>query len=279
MGGKMRPEPGMKKLLLGFAFLALPVIAHAASSKVVAQSRTADGGIPYPADFSYSVVIGREPGVSRRDPSDVIKVGNQYFVWYSKVVKGPGVTDYPSGYAADVWFATSPDGLVWMEQGEALGKGGAGTWDERGVFTPNILRFGAEFYLYYTGVATGHDNTVPTPTQFGVAVADSPLGPWRRFAGNPILSPSTERARFDSARVDDAALLVRDGKIWFYYKGRRKGKGPGETKMGVAFADSPTGPFTKQGGPLHAGHGVMVWPQGEGVASLATARLRPAARP
>ena len=72
-------------------------------------------------------------------------------------------------------------------------------------------------------------------------------------------------------RVDDAALVVRDEKVWFYYKGRTKGKGPGETKMGVAFADSPTGPFTKQGEPLHPGHEVMVWPQGKGVASLATA--------
>ena len=40
--------------------------------------------------------------------------------------------------------------------------------------------------------------------------------------------------------MDDAALLVRDGKVWFYYKGRKQGKGAGDTKMGVAFADSPT---------------------------------------
>ncbi len=41
--------------------------------------------------------------------------------------------------------------------------------------------------------------------------------------------------------------------------------------MGVALADSPTGPFVKQGDPLHAGHEVMIWPHGKGVASLATA--------
>ena len=105
----------------------------------------------------------------------------------------------------------------------------------------------------------------------GVAVADAPAGPWQKLPGNPVLSPNADATQFDSMRVDDAALVVRNGKVWFYYKGRIKGKGPGETKLGVAFADSPTGPFTKQGEPMHAGHEVMVWPQGKGVASLATA--------
>ena len=252
------------------AVLLCPIVTGLADSSAgTARTTNTDGGVPYPADFTYSVAIGPESGVTRRDPSDVTKVGDKYYVWYSKVTKGPGVKDYPSGYSADVWYATSPDGRKWTEQGEALGKGGKGAWDEHGVFTPNILRFGGKCYLYYTAVAAGHNNS--TPTQIGVAVADAPAGPWQKFTGNPVLSPSANAARFDSMRVDDAALVVRDRKVWFYYKGRIKGKGPGETKMGVAFADSPTGPFTKQDEPLHAGHEVMIWPQGKGVASLATA--------
>lgn len=223
----------------------------------------------FPVDFTFREAIGPERGVTRRDPSDVIKAGDKYFVWYSKVTKDPNVTDYPSGYSADVWFATSPDGLQWTEQGEAIGKGEQSAWDERGVFTPNILRFGKKYYLYYTAVAAGHNKS--TPTRIGVAVADAPAGPWKKFEGNPVLSPSDDSAKFDSMRVDDAALLVREGKVWFFYKGRTKGKGPTETMMGVAFADSPTGPFAKHGEPLHAGHEVMIWPQGKGVASLATA--------
>jgi hypothetical protein len=233
------------------------------------RQRPMDGGAAYPSDFTYTVAIGHEAGVTRRDPSDVIKVGDKYYVWYSKVTKGPGVKDYPSGYSADVWYATSPDGHMWTEQGESVCKGGKGAWDEHGVFTPNILRFGGKYYLYYTGVAANHANA--TPTQIGAVVADSPAGPWKRFAGNPIMSPSEEATRFDSMRVDDAAFVIREGKVWIYYKGRMKGKGPGETRMGVAFADAPTGPFTKKGEPLHPGHEVMVWPQGKGVASLATA--------
>ena len=222
-----------------------------------------------PAQFAFQAAIGREPGVTRRDPSDVIRVGEAYYVWYSNVRDGPGVFQYPSGYSAEVWYATSPDGHVWTEQRKAIGKGGAGAWDEHGVFTPNILIFRGKFYLYYTAVAAGHGAT--TPTHIGGAVADSPAGPWRKFAGNPVLSPSADPTQFDSMRVDDAALLVRGGRVWLYYKGRQQEKSPAETRMGVAMADLPTGPFVKHGQPLHSGHEVVIWPQGGGVASLASA--------
>ena len=39
----------------------------------------------------------------RRDPSDVIKVGDLFYVWYSKGKISPG-------YDATLWYATSPDG-------------------------------------------------------------------------------------------------------------------------------------------------------------------------
>ena len=50
--------------------------------------------------------IGKEQGVMRRDPSDIIKVDDLYYVWYSK---GPLRT----GYDATIWYATSPDGVNW----------------------------------------------------------------------------------------------------------------------------------------------------------------------
>ena len=36
--------------------------------------------------------IGAETGVMRRDPSDVIKVGDLYYVWYSKGKISPGLS-------------------------------------------------------------------------------------------------------------------------------------------------------------------------------------------
>ena len=81
---------------------------------------------------------------------------------------------------------------------------------------------------------------------------------------------------FDSYRVDDSCLLVRDGRYWLYYKGRQYNNTPGRTKMGLAIAEEPQGPYVKvtdvfaDHSILAGSHEVLVWPQGSGVAALAS---------
>ena len=56
-------------------------------------------------EFQYNTVagIGYEKGCTRRDPSDVIKVGNTCYVYYTKVYgRAPG-------YWGTIWYATSND--------------------------------------------------------------------------------------------------------------------------------------------------------------------------
>ncbi len=212
--------------------------------------------------------LGFEEDVCRRDPSDVIKDGATYFVWYTKVSNAPDVWDYPSGYSGTVWYATSRDGVHWIERGEALGKGGPGAFDEHGVFTPNILVAGGNYYLFYTGVPKPMSEGAPTA--MGAAIAVTPYGPWRKSKANPLLKPSKDPKCFDSFRVDDSCLITRDAKYWLYYKGRQLGHSPAETKMGVAFAEHPAGPYIKyKGNPVvGSGHEVLVWPYREGVMAL-----------
>lgn len=219
--------------------------------------------------FSYSPAHGLGPkaGVTRRDPSCIIKADDLYFVWYSKAL------GEASGYDATVWYATSPDGTTWTERGEAVARGDEGEWDEHSVFTPGILVVEDQYYLFHTGVPEPftNDDGGPkgTPTAIGLAIADSPEGPWTKFADDPVLRPGSV-GQFDSHRVDDSSLLVRDGKCWLYYKGRELGLSPAETKMGVAIADSPTGPYVKSDANpvISCGHEVLVWPHREGVATL-----------
>ena len=219
------------------------------------------------SEFSYETIIDYEPGVTRRDPSPVIRVGDLYYVWYTKATRDP------SGYFGTIWYATSPDGHSWREVGEALGTGDAGAWDEHAVFTPTILVAGGRYYLFYTAVPSPftNDNGGPgaTPTAIGVASSDSPDGPWARCAGSPVIRPG-EGDAFDSHRVDDACCVVREGRIWLYYKGRQAGLSPAETKMGVASADRPEGPYEKYAANpvLPSGHEVCVWPHGSGVAAI-----------
>ncbi len=229
------------------------------------------------ARFTYEDVvgIGKEDGVCRRDPSDIIKVDDTYYIWYSRVEQGAPI--YPSGYYATVWYAVSKDeGRTWTEKGEAVGKGPSGSFDSYAVFTPNILPYKGKYYLYYTAVADGFDNksySEINKTKIGVAVADSPDGPWAKPKNNIMIQPSMDQTKFDSFRCDDACFIVRDDKIYFYYKGRAWQKTPGQTKMGVAVADDPLGPFTKLNDGKFvqdSGHEVMVWPYAGGVMSLAS---------
>ena len=71
-------------------------------------------------EFLYNTLsgIGYEKGCTRRDPSDVIKIGNTWYVYYTKIYgRSPG-------YWGTVWYATSKDeGYSWKEQGEILGLG------------------------------------------------------------------------------------------------------------------------------------------------------------
>ena len=208
--------------------------------------------------------IGLEDGVMRRDPSDIIKVGDLFYLWYSKGAIAPG-------YDATIWYATSPDGLDWTEKGEALAKGKAGTWEGASVFTPNILVAEGKYWLFYTGTSNEWAKRPFNPdSKIGIAVSDSPDGPWERISDEPALKNSDEAEDFDSHLIDDACLVVRDGKYWFYYKGRQLGKSPAQTKMGVAISDKPGGPYVKyENNPIIQGnHEVLVWSQGEGVAAM-----------
>lgn len=248
--------------------------------------------------FQPAIGLGRTEGITRRDPSDVVKVGDTYYVWYTHVDQNT-LPDHlkrlrASGYLGTIWYAVSKDeGYTWTERGEALGKGPACAFDSWAVFTPNIITFDGRYWLYYTGVepTPGKDifenNSTNDFAMIGVAVADSPNGPFRRVTNEPILSPPPKsdhgtESSFDSYRIDDAALLVRDYDddgdmdVWLYYKGRNidHGRsGPGKTQMGLAIADKPQGSYIRinSGRPiLSDSHEVMIWPHRAGVAAYAS---------
>lgn len=233
---------------------------------------------PLPTGFDYEDALSPEEGVTRRDPSDVLRVGGTYYVWYSKVREDEAGERYPSGYDAGVWYATSPDGREWTERGRAVGPDEP--WCAGSAFTPNALAADGTYYLFYTGVPEAFRNEYPdaTGTAIGVAVADSPDGPWRPHDANPVLEPGPT-GTWDDFRVDDACLLRRGDRYYLYYKGVTQfaENWPRYTPMGVAVAPDPTGPYERSpyNPLLQPGHEVLAWPQDGGVAALARASAGP----
>lgn len=220
--------------------------------------------------------IGLEKGVTRRDPSDVIFSDGIYYVYYTKVI------GQASGYWGDLWYATSINGYAWREHGQILGVGENGMFDSQAVFTPNIIKSKDVYYMFYTGVkptpertdGVFENNSTTDITALGLATSNNPNGPFKRVSNMPILEISQEPEKFDSYRIDDAALLLSDNKYFLYYKGRSRnhGKsGPAHTQMGVAVSNHPDGPFIKHGTPLlDKSHEVLIWKQGSGVGALAS---------
>ena len=258
--------------------------------------RYKDGQSPFFSAFRYGRVsgIGEEAGVTRRDPSKVIRVGEEYFVWYTRrqtdeVWRGIAqATETRPAFDWDlgeIWYATSEDGWHWQEQGRAVARGAAGAYDERAVFTPDVLVWGGRYYLYYQ--VTQGIWRARGIHQIGLAEADSPHGPWRKLA-TPILRVGTgaawegesddirAAARFgawDSQKLHDPYVLVRGGQVWLYYKGVPVGRHYRYDlgcQWGVAMADAPTGPFTKS--PLNpvtnSGHETFLYPWRAGVAAI-----------
>jgi hypothetical protein len=265
----------MRKLVLvTLIFLCLPVLSYSQGQEL---DNIREKYAQYKFEYNKVSGIGHEHGCTRRDPSDVIKVGDTYYVYYTKVY------GRAAGYWGTLWHATSTDkGYTWEEKGEILGLGKKDKFDSQATFTPNILYANGKYYIYYTGVkptpgnveGAFENNSTTDITAIGVAVSDAPDGPFTRISDEPALKISVEPEKFDSYRIDDASMLYRNGLYWLYYKGRSimHGKaGPGHTQMGVAFSKYPEGPFIKMDYPLLPGsHEVMLWQEGSGIAVLAS---------
>ncbi|WP_010182780.1 carbohydrate-binding protein [Aquimarina agarilytica] len=232
--------------------------------------------------------------ITRRDPSAVIKYNDKYYVWYSRKLtqtstyfktNNPDDNVFPWDYT-DLYYATSTDGFDWKEEGPAVERGVAGSFDDRSVFTPEIFVHNDKFYLVYQVVKSPYVERVKN--NVAMAVADSPDGPWKKLS-EPILRPSHNgvwtagsksrfaadaKGDFDSHKVHDPCLMFYKDKFYLYYKGERMGEekycGEREIRWGVAIADNPEGPYVKSvyNPVTNTGHEVSVWNYNDGIAII-----------
>lgn len=231
----------------------------------------------------------------RRDPSAVIEVDGVYHTYYSRAIGknyGFGTGDHDKKTfpwdQCDIWHATSTDGWHWEEQAVAVARGPAGSYDDRSVFTPEVMAHEGKYYLTYQVVQSPYLRR--SYEHISMAIADSPYGPWEKVDG-PILKTTangewdgdednrflvSKKGGFDSHKVHDPCLMAYKGKFYLYYKGEPMGEemfyGGRETKWGVAVADKPEGPYVRH--PLNpitnSGHEICVWHYNGGIAAMLT---------
>jgi hypothetical protein len=213
-----------------------------------------------------------EPRSVLRDPD--------WFIWGGGCVKAPDGTyhllfaRWPKKEGFNAWVthseiahATSRSPLgPWTVQGTARGmERRPGFWDADNLHNPLIQEFGGKYYLYYSGNYGPRDGTKNgwwihrNHQRAGVAVADHPAGPWKRF-DKPLIEPTpggTDHLLTNSPTVAHR----RDGKCVLIYKGVSDGPLPfgGKVRMHVALGETPTGPFIKQPGTVF-GHETLQFP-------------------
>ena len=236
--------------------LAVSCVSAAEDNRSAAYKRFRDSKLRFESwnefrtDIKYTEVtgIGFEQGVTRRDPSGVIKVGELYYVWYTrpptniprvglaKAKENPALRAYHWDLS-EIWYATSPDGYHWTEKGRAVGRGPDGGFDARSVFTADILVANGKYYLFYQAAGSLEQGTSRSSSSVGpganapanafggdfrhnviaMSWADSPDGPWHRWE-RPIIETGPADA-WDANVVHDPSIIVREGQYWLYYKG------------------------------------------------------------
>lgn len=196
-----------------------------------------------------------------------------YWVWGSSVIQGEDgkyhmyVSRFPKSLPFHPgWMVASEIVHAVSEKLEgpyvfsdvALSARGAQYWDGRSTHNPRIFKYNHKYYLIYMG--STHPFEEPNYEELtldskwcivgrankrvGLAVADSPYGPWKRL-NEPILN--TEPNTFYSYLTSNPSPVIRkDGSVWMIFKGRAYTKNGKYSNMALGIASAPSieGPYT-----------------------------------
>ncbi|MEI6467354.1 MAG: glycoside hydrolase family protein [Verrucomicrobiota bacterium] len=230
----------------------------------------------YAATASASTGLGDDLDLSRwlqPVPASAIFEDPAYCIWCGSVVRGDDgrfhlfYSRWPRKLGHKAWvthsevaraMADSPTG-PFKHAAVVLPARGEKFWDGSCTHNPTILRVGKKYCLYYMG--NYGDGVVQQPLNWihrnhqriGVALADSPAGPWTRF-DRPVVDVSADKEAPDALMTSNPATCVRpDGGVLMVYKAvATKGKAPfgGPVVHLVATAAQPEGPFQKSLTPI-----------------------------
>lgn len=194
-----------------------------------------------------------------------------YYVWCGSLIKGDDEKYYlfysrwPDKEGFKGWVTHSEIAVAVSDKITGpfkpvkiiLGAREKGYWDSDVTHNPNIQKFNGKYYLYYMGnYGNGEWWNHRNHQRIGVAISTTPLGPWQR-SDKPVLDVSVDK--WDHLMTSNPSVCkAENGKYLMMYKGVGDGEMPfgGKVLHGVAFSDSPTGPFAKSPKPIFQKEGV-----------------------
>ena len=143
---------------------------------------------------------------------------------------------YQAGSPPRIGLAQSGNGHLWQKHGApVLGVGPRGSWDERGVADPYVIRAGSAYYMFYLGQDRARRQ------RLGVAMSEDGIT-WYKLRSNPILELGGYAA-FDENGLGEPAVWTAHGYYWMLYTGRDRGEvrrlGLARSREGAAWEKQP----------------------------------------
>lgn len=119
-------------------------------------------------------------------------------------------------------------------------EGRKGKWDANTIHNPSIYRVDGKYVLLYIGNdTTQQDNwrakaKSANTQRVGMAIADNPYGPWKRF-DKPMIDVSPDTMAWDGyCTVNPGFLKHPNGEYWIYYRSWDR-RNDDRRKTGVAW--------------------------------------------
>jgi predicted GH43/DUF377 family glycosyl hydrolase len=198
-----------------------------------------------------------------------------WIVWGGSVIKADDgkyymfASRWPKKLTMSAWVTNSEIVLAVSDEPQGpytfqkviLPARGAAYWDGLVTHNPNIQYHNGKYILFYTGTTYEFEqpkDSIPNRQMYeeawngkriGIAVADSPLGPFTRM-DEPILTPQPDN--WDAAITSNPAPFIHDdGSVLLVYKSapvpypeRNQNR---TLQFGVARADHYLGPYERVG--------------------------------
>lgn len=119
---------------------------------------------------------------------------------------------YGTGGGAEDGFATysSNDLENWKNEGQVYHGNTEGSWNLKNFWAPEVYKIDTKYYLFYSADKKDNPTNEGETFSIGVAVSDSPKGPFTDLKNEPLFDPGYPI-------IDGNVFQDDDGKYYLYY--------------------------------------------------------------
>lgn len=151
----------------------------------------------------------KKPNIGWRSVStpDILVWNGKYYLYYQAFndMSGKGLYDC----AVSMSYSESPDG-PWIPINKTIiSNGKDGEWDQYAIHDPQPIVYKGKIYLYYKGDYNKKQKYGTIRSQ-GLAISDSPFGPFKKYERNPVISSGHETQLF-RFKEGIASIMASDG--------------------------------------------------------------------